>query len=399
MEVRTLLRRCERSRVAHRRLLMIVHSEYPVGETRVRRQAEAACRAGWQVDVLALASEGRPRRELVDGVTVYRSAVRRTRQMTPWGLVSEYGRFWMDVARFCMRAPAYRTVVVANPPDFLVFATLAQKFRGARVVLDVHDLMTDLFAVRLEKSMASPEMRVLSLLERTSFRYADRLMTVHEPYRREVMRRVGGRREVAVVMNSADERLFRRRESAPREPAVICYHGSIFERYGVFDLLQAFASVADRFPGAELWVLGGGDARDDLEVEAGRLGLSERCRFSAGFVSAEEIAASLPRVHVGVIPNRPNVLNRYALSTKLFEYVAVGIPVVCVRLETLAAHFSEDELLFYEPASVADLSAKLAQALTEPAGMSARADLAGERYARLYSWQRNSAVFLREIDA
>jgi len=391
--------RREGRRPLDRRLLMIVHSDYPVEEGRVRRQAAAACRAGWSVDVFALASEGEPRREIIDGVAVYRSAVRRTRRMSRWGLVAEYGRFWLDAARFCTRARVYRTVVVANPPDFLVFATLSQRLRGARVVLDIHDLMTDLFAVRLDKPMDSPEMRLLSMLERASFRYADRLMTVHEPYRREVVRRSGGRRQVLTVMNSADQGLFRHRQAEPDAPPVICYHGSIYERYGVFDLLRAFAAVAAQFPEARLWMLGGGDARAEVEAEAERLGVAGRCRFSPGFIAAEEIAELLPQVHVGVIPNRPNVLNRYALSTKLFEYVAVGVPVVCVRLETLAAHFTEDELLFYQPDSVADLTAKLAQALADPSAMSVRAHLAGDRYAQSYSWERNAAVFLREIDA
>ena len=392
-------RHARAARTETRRLLMIVHSDYPLEEPRVRRQAEAAYRAGWNVDVFALASTARPTNEIVDGVNICRSRVAHTRRMSRWGLLSEYGRFWLDAATYCLRAPAYRTVVVANPPDFLVFATLPQRLRGAVVVLDIHDLMTDLFAVRLDKTMDSPEMRLLAWLERASSRYADRLMTVHEPYRREVRRRAGGSRPVATVMNSADPRLFRRREAAPGGPPVICYHGSIFERYGVFDVLHAFARVSARFPDAQLWMLGGGDARAAVEEEAKRLGLAGRCRFSDGFIAAEEIAELLPKVHIGIIPNRPNVLNRYALSTKLFEYVAVGVPVICVRLETLAAHFSEDELLFYEPASVADLAAKLVLGLENPGDMMEQARRASERYARSYSWEHNGEVFLREIDA
>jgi len=387
-----------RERPVQRRLLFLLHSEYPE-DSRVRRQAEAAHRAGWDVDVFALATAGRPRAETVCGVRVFRSRARRTRRMSRWGLVAEYGHFWLEAAAYCMRTPVYRTVVVANPPDFLVFATLTQRLHGAGVVLDIHDLMSDLFAVRLDKRMDSPEMRIVAWLERASFRYADRLMTVHEPYAREVRRRAGQSLPVAVVMNSADSRLFRPREGAPERPPVVCYHGSIFERYGVFDVLQAFARVSARFPDAQLWMLGGGDARSAVEEEARSLGISGRCLFSDGFIPAEEIAELLPSVHVGVIPNRPNLLNRYALSTKLFEYVAVGVSVVCVRLETLAVHFSEDELLFYEPGSVADLVEKLGHALDKPQEMAARARRAGQRYTHSYSWEHNSEVFLREIDA
>jgi glycosyltransferase involved in cell wall biosynthesis len=385
------------SQTARQRLLFIVHSEYPVGETRVTRQAEAAVRAGWEVDVLALATAGMARCSMVNGVRVFRTTVRRMRRMSAWGLFSEYGRFWLLAALFCQRSHKYDTIVVANPPDFLVFATIAQRIRGARIVLDIHDLMTDLFAVRLDRGSDSLELRALSLVERASLRYADRLMTVHEPYRREVLRRSGGQRAVAVVMNSADPRRFAPRSGPPEGAPVIGYHGSIFERYGVLDLMRAFAVVSERHPTSRLWILGDGDARDDLEALAHSLGVADRCLLSPGFVSAEEVATLLPQMHIGVIPNRPNVLNRYALSTKLFEYVAVGVPVVCVRLETLAAHFAEDELLFFEPESVEDLASKLCLLLERPEEGAERAARAAERYKHQYDWQRNAEVFLRAI--
>jgi glycosyltransferase involved in cell wall biosynthesis len=390
---------CDRHRAEARSLLLIVHSDYPIEEARVRRQAEVAVREGWAVDVFALASPGRPTRELINGVAVHRSRTRRVRKLSRSGIVNEYGRFWLEAAAFCTRVPRiYRTIVVANPPDFLVFVTLRQKLRGALIILDVHDLMTDLFAVRLSKSMGSFEVRLLMFLERASCRFANRVMTVHEPYKREILRRSGAKREVAVVMNSADDTLFRARDSEPEEPPIICYHGSILARYGVFDLLQAFTSIAMRYPDVQLWLLGGGDARDELEAEAERLGLRDRCRFSPGFLPAEEIAELLARVHIGVIPNRPNELNRYALSTKLFEYVAVGVPVVCARLETLAGHFGEDELLFFTPASVHDLTAKLEEALANREGMRVQARRARRHYRDSYSWEENSATFLKEID-
>ena len=54
---------------------------------------------------------------------------------------------------------------------------------------------------------------------------------------------------------------------------------------------------------------------------------------------------AVQRRSVGVVPNLPTRLNRYALSTKLFEYVALGIPVVCADLPTIREHFSDDEVL------------------------------------------------------
>jgi glycosyltransferase involved in cell wall biosynthesis len=381
------------------RLLMVVHSEYPVGETRVRRQAEAAVAAGWTVHVLALASAGRPRREVCGGVRVFRSQVQRRRDLSAFGLVNEYGRFCLTAFLFCLRAARYQVVVVANPPDFLVFSAVPQRLRGAKVILDVHDLMTDLFAVRLACAPGDRRMRLLGLLERCSMRWADDLMTVHRPYAAEIRQRVALDGAPIVVMNSADEAYFTRRSAAPASPKVIMYHGSIFERYGVFDLLAAFVQVAEVHPEARLCVLGDGDARERLAREIGACPVAERIELSSGFQDIEAVAGRLSQAHVAVIPNRPNELNKYALSTKLLEAVAVGVPVVCAGLPTMREYFGDDELLFFEPANGADLADKLLWALDHYDDMLTRAVTAAARYDSMYAWDLQKGEFLNALRA
>lgn len=382
-----------------RSLLMVVHSEYPIGEPRVRRQAEAAAAAGWQVVVLSLASSGLPSVERFGDVTVCRTSVERKRRMTMRGLLSEYGRFFAATFAHCWHAPRYDVIVVANPPDFLVLAPLAQRLRSARVILDVHDLMTDLFAVRLNVGRWDPKYELLSLTERACLRYADRVMTVHRPYADEITRRTRGRVTPAVVMNSADDALFPHRQEVPSGSCLILYHGSLFERYGVLDLVRAFATMRSQVDDARLWLAGDGDCRGDLLREAQRYELGQDVWVSDGMLPAEEIRGLLPQAHVGVIPNQPNQLNKYALSTKLFEYVATGVPVVCAGLPTLRAHFAEDELVFYEPGSVDDLANKLLWAAEHPQEMNERAGRASAHYDAEYSWPRQRAAFLELLES
>ena len=321
------------------RLLMVVHNGYPVGEPRVRRQAEAAVAAGWSVDVFALATVGRPNREVFGGVRVFRSRVRRLRDLSSRGMLSGSGRFCLDTFLFCLKAPRYDAVVVANPPDFLVFSAWPPRHRGARITLDVHDLMTDLFAVRTAEDPDSFRMRVLRLVERRSMCWADQVMTVHASYAAEIRKRAGGETAPTVVMNTADEALFTRRLCVPPGPKTIVYHGSMFERYGVLDLLTAFQQVSEADPEARLWMLGGGDARGALERMVRSCRMDGRIDLSREYLPAEAVAERLALAHIGVVQTSRTKMNRYALSTKLFEYVAVGIPVVCAGLPTIREYF------------------------------------------------------------
>jgi pyruvate dehydrogenase E1 component alpha subunit len=56
--------------VRPRRLCMVVHGPFPVGEPRVWQEGRAALAAGFEVDVLALGRPGEPAREQVDGMDV-----------------------------------------------------------------------------------------------------------------------------------------------------------------------------------------------------------------------------------------------------------------------------------------------------------------------------------------
>jgi glycosyltransferase involved in cell wall biosynthesis len=380
-----------------RKVLFLVHSEYPIGEPRVRRQADAARDAGWSPTVLALHSDRAPEQESVDGVRVIRTRVARKRDMSMPGLLREYLGFELAAFAYCASAPRYDVVVVANPPDFLIAATLPQRIRGSCVILDVHDLMTDLFADRTDAEGGSLRLRILSWLELRSWLHASTVMTVHEPYRAEIAARSGGRVDPIVVMNSADPRFFRPRSTAPTGVFTVGYHGSIMLRYGVTDLVGAFGILHEEYPDTRLVILGSGDAVEEVTDAVLNLGIENVAEVSGRMLPVEEVADRVPSFSVGVVPNRSGGLNRFALSTKLFEYVAIGVPVVCAGLETLRDHFDDDELLFYDPGDPRDLPRKLLWAYRHQDEMLERAHRTRERYVACYGWEAGRRAFLEAL--
>jgi glycosyltransferase involved in cell wall biosynthesis len=98
-----------------------------------------------------------------------------------------------------------------------------------------------------------------------------------------------------------------------------------------------------------------------------------------------------------VIPNRASQLNRYALSSKLLEYVELGIPVVVAGLPTLREHFAEDEVLFFTPGDADSLAAALLATARDPEAARARA-VAAQHRARAYAWEANAARYVRLLE-
>src|SRR5205085_10101871 len=131
-------------------------------------------------------------------------------------------------------------------------------------------------------------------------------------------------------------------------------------------------------PRARGLILGGGDALDAVRTRAADRGLAERVTFT-GWLPAAEALGQISRANCGVIPNLPTELNRFALSTKLFEYIGIGIPVVVAKLETLEAHFSDAEVTFFKPGDPESLADAFRWIATHPDEANAKTGRARER--------------------
>jgi glycosyltransferase involved in cell wall biosynthesis len=380
---------------------MVVHAYYPLGEPRVEREARAARDAGYDVEVIALRHGDEPQDEVVDGIRVRRVNLRHVRGAGLGRIAVEYVAFLFLAARELLRRRVGRgsIVQVHTPPDFLALAALPARLRGATVLVDIHDLSPHMFGARFGSGAAAwLVMKALSVVELAACALASRVITVHEPYRRELIAHGVPPEKVVVVMNAADEAVIERvragNGSKPYGGAfTLGYHGTITWWYGVDLVVEAVKELDADLPGVRAVVLGDGDALETARTRAGELGVSDRVEFSGAYLPLEQALARVASADCGVIPNRASTLNRFALSSKLFEYVALGIPVVVSRLETLASHFGPEEVTFFDPGDSGSLSEAVRWVATHPEEARAKAERARERAAE-YAWARNRERYL-----
>jgi glycosyltransferase involved in cell wall biosynthesis len=204
-------------------------------------------------------------------------------------------------------------------------------------------------------------------------------------------------------MNAPESEVVEAARSAPVERRkangfVVAYHGTVTEWYGVDLLIEAIARLEPRIPQLRAVVLGEGDALSSAEALAQALGVESHLEFSRAYIPRAEALRRVASASCGVIPNRGTRLNRFALSSKLLEYVALGIPVVVAHLETLAAHFAPDEVTFFEPGNVSSLADALAWVAEHPAEAREKCDRARRR-AEAYSWAASRDRLLAALGA
>jgi glycosyltransferase involved in cell wall biosynthesis len=377
---------------------MLVHARYPMGEPRVEREARAASQAGYAVRVICLRHAGEAARESIDGIAVRRLPITHRRGIGAAAVLVEYLKFVCCAGlELTLLEPPRKDAIVHchTPPDFICIAAAVPKLRGCKLILDIHDLSRHIFAVRFGDRRGRQLLyRALAWIERAACAAADRVVTVHEPYREELIANGVDASKIAVVMNSADEaRVDEARQRGSDGGArtgdfVVGYHGTLNPWYGVDLIIEAVALLKDRVPNVQALIIGEGDALDDLRALAREFGVAERVHFSGRYLPHEHALAAIREADCGVIPNKPSQLNRFALSNKLLEYVALDIPAVVAGLPTLQAHFRPDEVSFFEPGNAAALAAAVGRVAVDREEAQRMAGRAAQR-AREYSWAEN----------
>jgi len=388
-----------------KRHCMIVHAYYPVGETRVQREALALIDAGYAVDVICLRERGEAPRAEEDGVQIYRLPVRRHKGHGLLVQLLEYLAFLIlaavQVSVLHLRQ-RYGTVQIHNLPDFLVFAGLVPKLTGARLVLDLHDLMPEFFASKFESGLQSWPVRLVIWQEQLACRFAHHVITVTESWRQTLIERGVPADKVSVVMNVADPRIFKRNGERPSPQSNghgfhLIYHGTFAHRYGVDLILRAVERVRPSLPNIHATLLGGGEYRDELVQLAEALNLAEYVEISPTLLPATELPPLLQQADVGIVPNRSNIFTDGLLPTKLMEYVALGTPVIAARTPTITTYFNDQMVQFFTPDDVEDLTRCILQLGQDKARLKALYQNA-DKFNQQYSWENVAANYVALID-
>jgi len=151
------------------------------------------------------------------------------------------------------------------------------------------------------------------------------------------------------------------------EKRYVLFVGRLHAMKGVDILLHAWKQIGARFSGTELWLVGDGPDRENLEASAKKLGISSQVKF-VGPMSHDD----LPRLYQGaeavVLPSR-----REGLPLSLLEAGACGGLCIATRIPGITEIIEDGVTGFLSgPESPDALSAAICRALQAPPETSRR---------------------------
>lgn len=373
--------------------MLLENNPYPA-DVRVRSEARALARAGWDVTVIAPRAAGQPARERDEGVMVRRFRLPAARESRA-AFVAEYAvaAVQLHLRGLLELLRGAHAIHLHNPPDFLFPLGFVARALRRRVVFDHHDLTPELFA---EKFGPSRIVGVMQGLERLTFRCASLVIATNESHRAVATGRGGvAPDDVVVVRNGPPAATLRQsrpaREGALDEPRLL-FLGELEAQDGVDQLPELLRRLRDDHGiAASLTVVGRGSQREAIEAELRRLGLADAVELR-GWVDHDLVPDVLAEADVFVDPAPCSELNHRSTMVKVAEYMAAGRPTVAYRLlET--ERTAGPAALYAECGDAAGFAAHVARLCTEP-GLRAELAERGRRRAEELVWERSEQALL-----
>jgi glycosyltransferase involved in cell wall biosynthesis len=404
---------------------MVSHSFYE-SDNRIIRYAEALAERGDEVAVLALSrSPGLPATEVINGVTLHRIQNRHEKKDgSSWSYLWPLLRFLFAAmvwfARHGLRRP-FTLVHVHNIPDFLVFAAVVPRLLGAKVILDIHDIVPEFFASKFGGKLTPKMNTSLRWMERVSAAMAHHVILSNHLWLQTYTQRSAPAAKCSVFINHVDETIFcaptalkvpagsaadgvevANATAAADQPAatfgnpLIIFPGGLYEHQGVDIAVRAVNLMRANVPGIRFHIYGEGSAKATLEALVVSLDLQDHVRFFAP-MPLRRIAEVMATADIAVVPKRADSFGNEAYSTKIMEFMSLAVPVVVSNTRVDRHYFDPSVVRFFESGDAQALADAVSYLLEHPAERAAMVDRASAYVAR-HNWSRHKLDYLRLVD-
>jgi glycosyltransferase involved in cell wall biosynthesis len=385
------------------RVLMLLENCLFPSDDRVRREARALVSAGYFVIVIAPGEKPQPRREVWEGITIYR--YRRPKEFSGFlGYIWEYGYSMVAiflVSLYVFFREGFNIVHANHPPDTFAFIAAFYKLFGKKYVLDHHDLAPDLYEARFRDNAKSAITRVLIVLERFACRIADRVIATNQSYRTVEIERDGVPAErIFIVRNGPDqEEIFkttRDTTSQQNGKTIIGYVGIMGTQDGVDNLLRAIQHLVFTLGKRDVICLlvGNGNALPELKALSKELGILDYVHFT-GWVEGQDLVRNyLNSMDICAAPEPGDIYNRRSTAAKVMEYMAVGKPIVCFDL-TEHRFSAQDAALYARSNDIVDFALKLEFLIMHPSEQVRLGNIGLARVHNQLAWQHQTSMLLK----
>jgi len=387
-----------------RKVLIVVENQSVPADPRVFNEALSLRRNGYDVTVLCPRGANNKRREVIEGIRIYRHPMPKESQ-APVGYLLEYScaLFWEFLyAGWIYLRHGFHVIQGCNPPDDIFLVALPFKMFGVKYIFDHHDLNPELYLSKYGKKTFL--YKLLLWLEKLTYRFSDIVMVTNASYKNIAINR--GHKvpeDVFIVRNGPNLRTF---NPVPQNPELkngkrylVGYVGHM----GFQDGLDILVEVAQHIKNlgrldVRFVCVGGGPELPNLRKLVRDKGLEDMVNFT-GRLPDREMLEILSTADVCVNPDRPCEMNDISTMIKIMEYMALAKPIV--QFESREGRFSAKDASLYADKSsqVADFANKILWLLERPEERKRMGQFGRIRIEKELAWEYSVGNLLAAYNA
>jgi glycosyltransferase involved in cell wall biosynthesis len=378
---------------------MLSYSFYEV-DNRVMRYAETLAKRGDDVEVISLRNKDQSTFDVVRGVKVNRIQERVRDERGKLSYLFRLLKFLAKSAvflslRHCKNP--YHLIHVHSIPEFEVFATALAKLGGAKIILDIHDLVPELFMSKFNGGGESRFFKWLVAVERASIRFSDYVIISNHIWEDRLLSRSVSQSKCTTILNYPDPSIFYPRPKTKNEDKfIVLYPGSLNWHQGLDITIKAFETIAAEIPHVEFHIYGQGGELNNLKEMVHSNGLKDRILFRSP-MSIDRIAEMMSNADLGIIPKRNDGFGGEAFSTKSLEFMSLGVPLIMSETKIDRYYFNDSVVKFFKPGDVDDLARAMLEMIKNEEMRKSYSNHA-LKFVEEFSWSEKKQAYFNLVD-
>ena len=378
---------------------MLLDKVFPP-DIRVDKEARTLLSAGHQVFLLSRRINDLPSEELIDGTRVVRKNESRKLPKKAWDffqfLAFFVHPFWENALREAAIRCQAEAIHVHDLPLVKTGLSIARKL-SIPLIADLHENYPEAikaYPPSWKAKLIKPIMlKRWKQVEKTSVRQADRIISVVDEARQHYVSNCGIPAEkVTVVMNTEDLDYF---YSLPIQEEIIkqyepyftiSYIGGFGRHRGIETAISAMPEILSEIRNARLILVGSGVNEKELRELARKKGMDDAVEFT-GWQPFNLVPSYIVTSKVCLIPHIASGHTNSTIPHKLFQYLAMGKPVVVSSAKPLARIVQETGAGLVYPSGDAGALARAVISIYQDKKLAARFGDAGRRAVKeKYNW-------------
>lgn len=219
-------------------------------------------------------------------------------------------------------------VFAANPNLFSFFSALVYSLvKRTPIIRNVDDLWPEVFYdMNLVKSKIIK--KLLDFMAWLSYSVPVAITPISPGYKRRIVEKYGVREEKSRVIEvGVDTSIFSKSILDKRDDFIVMYSGILGPAYDFRNMLMA-AKILSDYKNIRFLIRGVGECENDLRQMIDEFSL-ENVFLNTSLVSKSKLVEILNLAEIFLLPMKDIKAANEGLPTKIFEYQAIGKPVIC----------------------------------------------------------------------